>query len=231
MRRGLVIAGIVLLLIGVVLAVLPLLQTSAIDIPAYPSDNTITPNMIGPGSITITWSGAPSSTHVVVFPCSGGTCSGSATPIANVSGGSGTITFTASSGSSYAVTEFNGGASVSGTVKVGGLVALQLIGIVLLVIGLVLVVLGLRGRARAPAPESVEPAPAPVETGVMGNPTESASAPEAVYMAPPSTAASASPGGSPGARANRQCASCGTMNEPWITNCRKCKRPLASTGQ
>ncbi|MCI4351505.1 MAG: hypothetical protein L3K15_08350, partial [Thermoplasmata archaeon] len=32
-------------------------------------------------------------------------------------------------------------------------------------------------------------------------------------------------------RATIICGFCGTPNEPWITQCRKCKRPLSSTGK
>ncbi|HEV2429843.1 MAG TPA: hypothetical protein VGV64_08405 [Thermoplasmata archaeon] len=39
----------------------------------------------------------------------------------------------------------------------------------------------------------------------------------------------AAPSRSGPARAGLTCRSCGTVNEPWLTNCRKCKRPLQFT--
>jgi hypothetical protein len=71
------------------------------------------------------------------------------------------------------------------------------------------------GPAKASAPEPAGP--------VFFKPSE----PEQLYGAnDPSPAAAKAPGQRPYIK----CASCGTMNEPWLHNCRWCKRPLESTG-
>ena len=252
MRRGLVVAGIVLLLIGVVLAVLPFLQMTSTVIPEAGIDNTgynsITPNFVGSGTITVSWSGATSSTHIVVYPCSGG-CSFSATPIVNVSGDSGSFSFTAQGGSSYAMTEYGSSQPVSATVSTSGLTFLGVAGIALLVVGLILVVLGVRARARVAPEEMPEsapvegpaemapPVPAPEVSGpaVVAAPVAEEPPEHQLYVPAepqpaPGRVQSSSVKGSGSNKPARKCPNCGTINEPWITNCRKCKRPLATTG-
>jgi hypothetical protein len=77
--------------------------------------------------------------------------------------------------------------------------------------------------ARAPTP------PVPAPASLADEEPEVGTTPR--FM--PASSASdgtASPTSRTGSRPDRTCTFCGTVNEPWITNCRKCKRPLASTG-
>lgn len=231
MRRGLLIVGIILLVIGLILVVLPFLQSTSYNIPQYPSSTTVTPQIVGSGSLTVSWNGASSNTHVVVFPCNGGTCSAQSTPLVNQSGASGSFSFNVQGGSSYAITEFGSAAPVPATITVGGLSYGQLAGIALLIVGVALALVGARSRSRSIAPEEpsapVErPAPEATATPVAASPP----VPEVIYGSDASTAAPPSASSAAG-RPSRTCGNCGTVNEPWITNCRKCKRPLASTSQ
>ena len=232
MRRGIVIVGILLLVIGLILVVLPFLQSTSYNIPPYPSSNTLSPQIVGSGSMSVSWSGASSNTHVVVFPCSGGVCSAQSTPIVNQSGASGSFSFNVQGGSSYAVTEFGSAAPVAATITISGFTYGQIAGIALLVVGAALAVVGFRARPRgAPAEEPVSapvesPAPQPSPSATPASPP----VPEVIYGSEPSPAPAASTSAA-GTRPSRTCGSCGTVNEPWITNCRKCKRPLASTSQ
>jgi hypothetical protein len=239
MRKGRVIVGIILVVIGLVLAVVPFFESASVNVPQDPLAYNFSPNIIGSGTVTISWSGGSAGTSIEVLPCSGGTCYGQSTPLASGSGSSGTLSFSAQGGSSYALTETNSTSTVTAKVTISGLQPLELIGIAVVVVGAFFAVLGLRRprstRAAAPevAPTETYLAPPPasetVMTGPQAMPSAAPSQPveETVVEAPPAPS-SVPPGGS--GRPSRKCGHCGTMNEPWITNCRKCKRPLASTG-
>jgi uncharacterized membrane protein/ribosomal protein L40E len=231
MRRGLVVVGIVLLLLGVVAAVVPMVVPANTSIPPANSAQILTLNIIGSGTVTITWSGADSGTMVSVYQCSSSDCS-STSQIASGSGSSGALSFSASGGTTYAINEVGTSSSVAATLAVVGVTPLVLIGIILVVVGLVLLVFGWRTTAKprsaastrpvgaqeglwSTAPAQGIPASSPGAEGSGGHIMEAADAPAALS----------------GTRPTRICDHCGTPNEPWITNCRKCMRPLASTGQ
>jgi hypothetical protein len=87
----------------------------------------------------------------------------------------------------------------------------------------------------APSTPAARPAtPPPTPKAAAAPPAEEEEpAPPTTPRFMPASAASdgtASPTSRTGSRPDRTCTFCGTVNEPWITNCRKCKRPLASTG-
>ena len=88
-------------------------------------------------------------------------------------------------------------------------------------------------EAAAPAAAAPEPPAAPVSPPPRPAPSPPPR-PAATVAVPPSaprvtSAPPARPPAAGSARAPLKCANCGTMNEPWLTNCRWCKRPLAST--
>ncbi len=80
----------------------------------------------------------------------------------------------------------------------------------------------------APGPAPAE-ADAPVEADVPTGPRyfESPASSTPARPTPPPAPVTPPAGG---ARANLVCPHCGTVNEPWLDNCRKCRRPLHSTG-
>lgn len=221
MRRGLLIIGILVLVVGLVLVVLPFLSSTTEAVPpgyVY----KFTPTFLGSGTVTVSWSGEPATTQVELYSCADAAC-GSGNAIATGQGSSGSISASLQGGQSYGIqTSGSAGASVALTLKAVGLSPLVLVGVVLLVIGAIVAVLAFRRRAPA-APGAAAPAPA-----------ETAAEPEAATAAPAETpAASASapaPAAAPGTRPPLQCSYCGTLNEVWLTNCRKCKRPLKTTG-
>ena len=221
MRKGLLVAGIIVLVLGVLLAAygFAVLNTSSVTIPGNGSVEEFSVPSVGSAGVTISWSGAPSGTTVNVVQCENA-CQTLGSETAAGSGSTGSVSFTASSGTTYGIYATGASNGVPSTVKVTGITILDLIGIVLLVLGAVLALLGVRMKARAPRPEPMAaPMPAAVDAPADDDVT--------VVAPPPSQAAVAPVAGQ---RANLTCSHCGTVNEPWLTNCRKCKRPLTSTG-
>ena len=218
MRRGLFVVGLVVLIVGLGLALLPFLATTTESVPAG-SVLTISPNYLGSGTVTVSWSGAPSGTDVRLFSCTNAQCT-PGNDIASGQGGSGSFSANLVGGTMYGIaTSGTGGAAVALTLKAVGLTPLVLVGIVLLVIGAALAGLSFRRRREASAPVAGS---APAETAGA---VEGEGAPgETVYSVPePETHTAGSD------RPPLTCQYCGTQNEVWITNCRKCKRPLHST--
>jgi hypothetical protein len=216
MRKGMLIVGIVLLVIGAILAgyafsatsqTLTIVPGSAVQ----PSTNTI-----GSDPVTISWSGGTSTTTVTLWSASAG-CS-NPMAVASGTGASGSFSATLTAGGTYCITA--GTSTVSVTVDTHGITFLEMIGLVLLIIGVILAAVGAIRKPRV----------RPVGTGAQTAAEVSAAATEAgsdVYTAGPE-APSTPPAG---ARPNQVCSHCGTTNEAWLTNCRSCKRPLSSTGQ
>lgn len=217
------IVGIAVLVVGVILIALAftVLNHFSETIPASSSQSSptlaIVPQVVGSGTLTIGWSGATSDSTINVYPCSDSTCASfsSTTAVASGTGSSGSLSFSATGYSGYGVVSTST-APVTVNVSVVGISIAALIGIILAVIGLVLAVLPSKARASAPAGDVA----AEEEAGPVDDTYE---------------AAAAAPGpveGVAGSATNRpmvKCAHCGTMNEPWITNCRWCKRTLTST--
>jgi uncharacterized membrane protein len=217
MRKGLLVVGVILLVIGIGLAAYSQVGSSqTVTIPAEPNVLVPTFNILSPATVSVSWSGAAAGTVVELFQCTDSTCSAIASVVANATGSSGSFSGTVSPGNHYGLTVI-GSQAVSATVTTTGITYLTVIGIVLAVIGAILAILSLR-RSKQPAANSTSSGPTPVE-GVA--PTDSG---VGELMGSPANSDAA------GGRANRVCAYCGTVNEPWLTNCRKCKRPLASTG-
>lgn len=224
MRKGLVVVGIIVLIIGVLLAVVGLPPAQSETLPAGGALE-ITPSTVGSDSVTVAWSGASDGTTVSIAACESG-CQSTGGVIASSTGASGSVSATLTSGTSYAIFETGSSGGVSATVTQSGISILTIIGIVVLIVGLLLLVLGARSKPKMAAPAAPEPEmTAGVGTGMMGQPNPDVQT--TAYEAP--TAQSGPVAGT--ARANLVCTHCGTVNEPWITNCRQCKRPLANTGK
>lgn len=221
MRKGLLVSGIVVLVLGAALAAygFTFLNSQAETVPAYPSYAEFSVPSIGSASVTISWSGAPSGTTVDVYRCSTG-CASSEGFTASGSGSSGSVSFTAAQGQTYEIYAQGASSGVPATVKVTAISILDLIGIVLIVLGAVLVLLGAVMKARAPRPAAAEESmPVAADAGADA---------DTMVMAPPPAQPTAAPVA--GQRPPITCSYCGTVNEPWLTNCRKCKRPLTTTG-
>ncbi|MCI4335535.1 MAG: hypothetical protein L3K04_07930 [Thermoplasmata archaeon] len=144
---------------------------------------------------------------------------------------------------------------LSGSYTVSGLTLLLLLGIVLLIAGVLVLVLGALAKAKpkvvyeeeqeekfhigpmakdpnaepaAAASTPPPPRPKPTAPPVEYRPERPA---PARYMK--ETEPYAMPNEPPTAGSERPqltCRKCGTVNEPWVTNCRNCKRPLSHTG-
>ncbi len=212
MRKGLLVAGIVLLVIGAALAGYGFTANSQ-TLNLTPDNAAVAPtNTVGSNPVTISWTGGTSATTVTLY----NGCTPSSPVIASGNGASGSFTATLSAGGNYCVSA--GLSSVSLTIASHGITYGELGGIVLLIIGVLLAIIG------AVTKPMVRSTPARKTAAQV-----SAAATEAgtdVYTAGPDAA-----GPTPGVRANQVCTYCGTTNEAWLTNCRQCKRPLASTGQ
>jgi uncharacterized membrane protein len=227
MRRALVVIGIVLLLLGVVAAVVPMVVPSSFTIPQYPSALTQSPNLVGSGTLNVRWSGANAQTVVTIYQCGSSGCDTLVSQLGNGTGASGSISVPVSGGGLYAITEDGSSVPVAATASIVGITTLVLIGIVLALIGVVLAVVGWRTTARpraAPTPyrvDRVKPAPGAGTSSSAPSPDPS----DSHIME-----AAESPAALSGTRPTLICNHCGAPNEPWLTNCRKCKRPLASTG-
>jgi hypothetical protein len=161
MRRGLFVAGIVVLVLGIVLAGASLAiqaMSTSVSIPAGSADQ-LTPSGIGSTSVSISWSGADSSTTVYLISGSP-TCSSPSGIVAHGAGASGSFSASLSSGTTYQLYACNSGAPVAlnASYTTSGISILLLIGIIVAVIGVVITVLGLRARPKA-KPSPAEPAP------------------------------------------------------------------------
>jgi hypothetical protein len=225
MRKGLLVTGIILLLIGLISVAYPMVVGTSSSVEAYPNLSQAIPPLVGSGTFTLHWSGGTADTHVVLFQCVDSSCSTIGPILANQSGASGTLSATLHAGDYYAVFEYGTPFSVPATATDMGITPLVLVGIVLVVVGAILALLAFVGRGRR-----AENA-APAEPVMPAESSAAAPAPEAdagtvMQAAPPPSATPA-----PGQRANLKCSHCGAWNEPWLTNCRKCQRTLSSTGQ
>jgi predicted RNA-binding Zn-ribbon protein involved in translation (DUF1610 family) len=234
MRKGILILGVILVVVGALIALAGFYVNQAPQNAQIEStyELVLTPNSIGSETVSITWSGGAAGTVVyLVQSATQPTCPASGeTIIAQGTGVSGSLSATLSPGTNYGLYACNGpsGAAIAVTWSVVGLSWGILIGIIVAVVGILVAVVGMRAKSRAPAvvapteayvavsgePVNVDPEPfSPSETTVMtGSST-----------APAETAA--------GYRPPRICPSCGTSNDVWLTNCRKCKRPLGTTNQ
>ena len=252
MRQDIFIAGIAIIIVGVLVAGGSFTQNSESTVIPQQGVSCLsyTPPIVGGGTATFAWSGAGSGFHFIVAQQSGGPC-GAGTIVANVSGSSGSVSFSVTGGVTYIALGTGNTVAVPVTVTVSGITPLLLGGIVVAVVGAGLAFAGYvmkdkprRARAPPPAPRSILP-PLPrqegeVPVGVTPSPTRTKAAvpepsgpvyfkpsgPEQLYGANDTTPAPKAPGNRPPIK----CASCGTMNEPWLHNCRWCKRPLESTG-
>jgi hypothetical protein len=211
MRKGLLIVGIVVLLIGAALLAVGFSSSLTTSVPSGECLD-VTPNTLGSDPVTISWNGVSSTSTLSLYAADD--CSG--TPIASGTGGSGSFTATLTSGTTYGIGVTSGTASV--TVANHGFSVLQLIGVIILVVGLLLAAVG---AIRKPKVAAVA---APQTAAEVSDAATAAGSD--VYTAGPDAA-----GPTPGSRADQVCNHCGTVNEAWLTNCRSCKRPLASTSQ
>ncbi|MCI4369249.1 MAG: hypothetical protein L3K09_06790 [Thermoplasmata archaeon] len=206
MRKGLFIVGIVLAVIGAILAAVAFVGPGqSVNIPPVSSQSAevLTVNFIGSGTVSLSWTGGSSGTTVEVYSCSDSSCSssgalsGGGNVVARGSGASGSISFASSGTSYYAVIESGSAGGVTATAKLSGLTTLSLIGLILLVLGAIVAVLGWRlaprvvvaGEEEPETPEgsnvpppgtygSSEPAPSTTSSGTY-------TPPPSVYTLPP----------------------------------------------
>jgi hypothetical protein len=252
-RQGIFILGIVVIIIGVLIAGGSFtLNSQSNTIPQQGVGClTIPPSTLVGGSVTLAWSGADQGFSFSVYEQSGSGCDPGSLAAAG-SGPSGSLTFSVSSGVTYVVLGSGNSLAVPVTLTVSGLTPLLLGGIVVAVGGAVLGFFGYimkakprRARAPPPAPRSILP-PLPRTEEEMTGPVYTPPAPRKV-VAPESSGpvffkpsgpeelygANAPAPAAPPAQGEHpwiKCAHCGTMNEPWLHNCRYCKRGLTSTG-
>lgn len=254
MRRGRFVVGIVLLLIGLLLAVATLL-------PA-PAQNTVIPQgqdlaLTNPRytatTLTVTWSGEPSSTRVYLVSSSPtpSACSSPSAIVANGSGSSGS--FSASLGAGAQGYLYGCNATTFQTVEVsvaqsGGLNLGEILGGVVAGIGAIVLALSFRAKpqdesARVFAPTSVSrgytapegnpgagPAAAAAEP-LAARPATSAAAPAGGAESPPPAGVSRRSSkyvhGAPTSdgRTLRGCASCGAVSPTGSDRCPACGTP------
>ncbi len=255
MRRGILIVGVVLVVLGVLLLGVSYVLGGASQSVTLTQGSVleITASGVGSSTLTLSWSGGTASTQLELTTCSNSACSVvSSSALATGTGASGSLSASISPGTQYAVV-LNSGPPLSLDYTASGITYGMVIGIVLVVLGVVVALLGARAKARTARPveyaESSEPvAPAaPASPYVVPAPitpeTADAPMPEPVGVRPPppeppsrfmpasADQPAARTGPVAGARPSQTCSYCGTVNESWITNCRKCKRPLTSTGR
>ncbi|MHB8351252.1 MAG: hypothetical protein ACYDFT_00930 [Thermoplasmata archaeon] len=255
MRRGILIAGIVVLVIGILLLVLSFaVQASpqSTSMPVYPNYLSLTPTTIGSASVTVSWSAASAGT-TVYLTFGTPTCANPSSVVGQCRGASGSFSASLSPGNTYALYACSDAAGGSLSTTTSGFSILGIIGIVVAVVGAIVAVVGVRARPKVATSTSAAPeenaapeaspyfVPRPMTAQEAGSAStgttpigmqEGAQEPARFMPAydpgspkPPSTAPA------PGeARPSRTCVFCGAVNESWITNCRKCKRPLSSTG-
>lgn len=234
MRKGRFIGGVVLVVIGVILILLsfnPTVQT----IPQFPSGITYQPKIIGGGTLNVNWTGGTASTVVEVWQCNDASCSPPPTGglLAKGTGATGSISISVSSSATYGISVTAGGTAVGASLGLLAITYLVLIGIVLAALGVFLAINGLRTSKKvmtAPTPYAAAPPPEPTAQYAPPSSYMQPQDPSALPTGgPPPDQTVAPPDPSGAGRAPVKCGNCGVYNEPWLTNCRWCKRPLAST--
>ncbi|MCI4326137.1 MAG: hypothetical protein L3K16_00645 [Thermoplasmata archaeon] len=233
MRKGLVVVGVVLLIIGVLAAGLTFQLSQSANVPAAPSAETATMPTLEDGSVTVSWSGGTAATVLGVFSGTGCT-NGPAAPLASGSGASGSVTVSVTSGTTYQICTTAGG-PVSATIQTDGFGIFVIVGIVLAAMGAFLLVIGVMARPRTRAAPAEVDAATPAATdstqpsdGSMSDlhaPRDPTDQGHIMQAAPIAEQAAQ------GNRAMIKCASCGTLNEPWLHNCRRCQRALTTTAE
>lgn len=162
MRRGLAIGGIVLIVIGVALfgGGYALISSGTTETANAGQVLSLTPTGIGSGSVSVSWSGAPSGATVYLMTGSP-TCSNPSGIVVQGSGSSGSFSATVSPGTTYNLYACSGTspAGASFTYASSGLTYLMVIGIVLAIVGLIVLVLGARRRIEATPTQTSGPAP------------------------------------------------------------------------
>jgi hypothetical protein len=223
MRKGLFVVGLVLLIIGIAAAGLTFQQSQSVSVPQSPNASVVTLGSVTDGSMTFSWSGGSSTTWVNVSECADSSCSSFTSTVAAGHGASGSSTFSVGGGDTDEI--YTNSPGVTGTVQIDGFVILTFIGIVLAGLGAFLLIVGVlaRPKMRAAPAEVATPAEA---AGAPDTPAVGASAAEGPGFTMPAPAAAAQQT-APGQMV--KCASCGTLNEMWLHNCRWCKRPLMGT--
>ncbi|MCI4349434.1 MAG: hypothetical protein L3J93_04370 [Thermoplasmata archaeon] len=266
MRRGVFLIGVTLIAVGAIIALLSVVLSSfSVAIPATsgPSAGQVgplavtPPGLVGSGSITMSWNGAPSAFRFQIYQCSDATCAQrGTTPVATGGGSSGTVSFDVNSGTTYVVLAQANTNAVPSTWQLTGLTFLSLIGIVIAIGGGALAFAGYRMKAPRRATLAATEAPEQREmfstkpfkdlqvgaaSQFVGEHSERVRAGAAqpsgpVYFQPSEPEELYGAGDTPtaapakGVRPPVKCSYCGEMNEPWITNCRRCRRPMTSTG-
>ena len=202
------------------------------------------------GSVTFAWSNAGNGFLFSIDHSDGPGCSAGSS-VASGSGNSGSVSFNYAAGATYVVVASGNSFAVPVTISFSGISVLLVGGIAVAIVGAGLAFVGyiMRDkprRARAPPPRArsilpplprqegdvpvgLTPAPGPAKTGgpePSGPVFFKPSGPEELYGAKDAAPEAKAPGDRPYIK----CASCGTMNEPWLHNCRWCKRALESTG-
>jgi uncharacterized membrane protein len=161
MRRGLVIGGIVLAIVGVLLIVASYAVNGSSTSNNIPSGSvlTVTPSGIGSISMSGSWSGGTANTTVYITT---GTpvCPGPTGVVTSGKGASGSLSASLTPGTTYNIFACSGssGQAITYSYTSSGITYLVVIGIVLVVIGVILAVLGLRGKPKAPKSMPAEPA-------------------------------------------------------------------------
>ncbi|MCI4344782.1 MAG: hypothetical protein L3J87_04075 [Thermoplasmata archaeon] len=264
MRVAPLLAGVVAVLLGVVLIALTFVS-SPVVIPAS-GFAPVTAHPLSSGTMTVSWSGAPSGYAVGVYhcssqctftsmsQCSGLPCTSAGGPIATGHGTSGSVTFAVDSSSTYDLVAQGSSLPIAASASLSGLTLLMLLGVILAILGVVLFVLARGGGTKSPsamgsAEGAEEESPAEEEDDgvrweapvapppvVVAAPPKPAQPPaRTAYVAPPPPPRDepeeeeAAPAAPFKARPPIICAKCGATNEPWLTQCRNCKRPLTST--
>ena len=157
MRKGVVVAGIVVVIIGALLLLVALFATSTSESIPNPSTGeavTFSPNFIGSGTVSLSWSDGGSQFRFSVYQCTSSDCSNpkSTAPIANGAGNSGSVSFSATGGQYYIIVVTAaqaGGNAIPVTVSLsGGLTPLLLIGIIVLALGALIALFGYRAKAK-----------------------------------------------------------------------------------
>jgi hypothetical protein len=150
LRRGPFVAGVVLVVIGVlILAGGYLLNagTRTQEVPAG-SDWDLTPNTLNSIAVSMGWSGGNSTTQAFIVTGTP-TCTSPSGVVAQGSGPSGSASVTLQPGTTYHLYACSGSSYQTITFSysaTGGITVLELIGIVIVVVGGLLVLVGVRGR-------------------------------------------------------------------------------------
>lgn len=157
MRRGLVVAGAVVLVAGLLLFAFSMAVTTTVSIPVFPQEQVLQGiHAFGSATMQVHWNGGVAASVVHVFRCTLANCSTGGDEVGNATGAAGTMAVGVVGGASYALSVTGPPAKVSASINLIGITPIGLVGFVVLLVGVGFLVVAFR---KSRTPSATRPSP------------------------------------------------------------------------